>query len=120
MQLNGLICVFVYNLQDDTVGEVSKKVAACTSPRLLSTGSLGQLHTLLLIAEGMVVAKFKRIGILNAVISLLAAYYAFNAQYLRGTTGHSKNIFVFLEHILVSEQKAAVPVNVEHFLSMMK
>ena len=57
---------------------------------------------------------------LNAVISLLAAYYAFNAQYPRGTTGHSKNIFVFLEHILVSEQKAAVPVNVEHFLSMMK
>lgn len=95
-------------------------MAACTSPRLLSTGSLGQLHTLVLVAEGMVVAKFKKIGILNAVISLLAAYYTFNAQYPRGTTGHSKNVFVFLDHILISERKTAVPVNVEHFLAMMK
>ena len=102
------------------MGEVSKKVAACTSPRLLSTGSIGHLHALLLIAEGMIVVKFRKMSILNAVICLLASYYAFNAQYPQGTTGHSKNIFVFLQHILILERKAAVPVNVEHFLSMMK
>ena len=102
------------------MGKVEKKVAECTSPRLLSTGSLGQLHSLILIAEGMVVAKFRRMNILNAVISLLAAYYTFNAQYPRGKTGHSKNIFVFLDHLLISEQRTAVPVSVEHFLAMMK
>ena len=102
------------------MGEVNKRVADCTSPRLLSTGTIGDLHTLLLVAEGMVVAKFKKITILNSVICLMASYYAFNAQYPRGTTGHRKNVFVFLEHMLIAQQKTAVPVNVEHFLTLMK
>ena len=103
------------------MGELNKRVADCTSPKLLSTGTIGDLHTLLLIAEGMVVTKFRKITILNAVISLMASYYAFNAQYPRGTTGHSKNVFVFLEHMLIAQQKTvAVPVSVEHFLTLMK
>ena len=103
------------------MGDVmNKRVAECTSPRLLSTRSIAELHTSLLFPEGMVVAKFKKISILNSVICLMASYYVFNAQYRRGAIGHSKNIFVFLEHILIAEQKTAVPVNVEHFLSLMK
>ena len=98
-------------LDDDTVDEVNyKKVAVCTSPRLLSTGSIGQLHSLIFMAEGMIVAKFRKMSILNAVICLLSSYYVFNAQYPQGKTGHSKNIFVFLEHLLISDRKTAVPV----------
>ena len=51
-------------------------------------------------------------GSLNAVICLLSSYYAFNAQYPLGKTGHSKNVFVFLKHTIISERKAAVPVSV--------
>ena len=111
-----------YNQQDDSVGEVTKKIQQCTSPRLLSTGTLSKMHSLMLVAEGMVVAKLKAVNILNAVICLLAAYYAFNAEYPKGVTGHSKNVFLFLEHLLIpcSGKKKSLPLSVEHFISSMK
>ena len=58
-----------------------------------------------MIAEGMIVVKFKKAAILNAVICLLAAYYTFNVHYPWDTAGHNKNIFLFLEHVLISEKK---------------
>ncbi len=111
-----------YNQQDDSVGEVTRKIQQCTSPRLLSTGTLSKMHCLMIVAEGMVVAKLKAINILNAVICLLSAYYAFNAEYPKGVTGHSKNVFLFLEHLLIpcSEKKKSLPLSVEHFISLMK
>ncbi len=80
------------------------------------------MHSLMLVAEGMVVAKLKAVNILNAVICLLSAYYAFNAEYPKGVTGHSKNVFLFLEHLLIpcSGKKKSLPLSVEHFISSMK
>ena len=74
-----------------------------TSSKLVSTGSLiDEMHCLSLVAEGMVVVKLKATSIVNAMICLISSYYAFNADYLKGATGHSKNVFIFLEHILLS------------------
>ncbi len=69
--------------------------------KLLSTGTLNNMHSLMLVAEGMVVANVKAVNILNAVICLLANYYAFNAEYPKGVTGHSKNVFLFLRHVMI-------------------
>ena len=44
-------------------------------------GPLTRCTPLMLLAEGMVVAKLKNLNILNAVICLLSAYYVFNAEY---------------------------------------
>lgn len=70
-----------------------------------------------LIAEGMVVVKFKTTNILNAVICLLSSYYVFNAEYPNGGNGQSKNVFLFLEHLLISAQGKSLPMGVENFLS---
>ena len=116
--------IFLFeNPQNDTVaGNVTQKIEACTSPKLLSTGSLESINSLMLIAEGMVVTKFKTNNIVNAVICLLSSYYAFNAEYPKGTTGHSKNIFMFLEHLLLPSggKKRLMPISVDHFITSMK
>ena len=53
-------CFCFYN-QQDSVGEVTKKIQQCTSPRLLSSGTLNNMHSPMLVAEGMVVAKLKAV-----------------------------------------------------------
>ena len=97
------------NQQDNSVvGEVTRKIEKCTSPKLLSTGTLNEMHSLVLVAKGMVVTKLRNPNILNAVICLLSAYYAyyvFNAEYPRGVTGHSKNVFFFVFGALASPWK---------------
>ena len=59
--------------------DVKSKIANCTAPKLISTGTVTNVNSLVLAAEGIVVMKFKNSEILNAVICLLAAYYGFNA-----------------------------------------
>jgi hypothetical protein len=71
----------------------------------------------------MVIAKLKTASVLNAVICLLAAYYIFNAEYPKRVTGHSKNVFLFLEHFLIpcsGKKRLILPMAVEHFISAMK
>ena len=104
-------------LQDDS--EVASKIKGCSTPRILATGPLEEISSISLIAEGMVVNKFKSCNIVNAVICLLAAYYVFNAQYPKGPTGHSKNIYMFLEHVLLGNSSQSLPIGVENFLSQM-
>ena len=93
-----------------------------TSPKLVSTGSLDEMHCLSLVGEGMVVVKLKPTSIVNAMICLISSYYAFNADYPKGATGHSKNVFIFLEHILLSGVcgKTVFPMAVENFVLSMK
>jgi hypothetical protein len=54
------------------------------SAKLLSTGTLEEMHSLMLVAEGMVVTKLKTASIVNAVICLPATYYVVNAEYPKG------------------------------------
>ena len=51
----------------------------------------------------MVVKRFKNTNILNTIklFFILSAFYAFDAEYPKETTGHSKNVFLFLKHILI-------------------
>ena len=56
-------------------------VKKSTSPKLPSTGSLNDIHSLALVAEGMIVVKFKQFYALNAVVCLLAAFYVIDAEY---------------------------------------
>ena len=46
---------------------------------------------------------FKNTNILNTIklFFILSAFYAFDAEYPKETTGHSKNVFLFLKHILI-------------------
>ena len=53
----------------------------------------------------MMVAKFRIMNILNAVITQLATYIHLMPQYQRGITEHSKNVLCFWTHILISEQR---------------
>jgi hypothetical protein len=90
--------MYLFPIQDEGAARnVSTKIENCTSPKLLSTGTLEEMHSLMLVAEGMVVTKLKTASIVNAVICLLATYYVVNAEYPKGVTGHSKNVFLFLE-----------------------
>ena len=40
---------------------------------------------------------------LTAVVTLLASFYAHNSVYSKGLCGQSKNVFLFLEYILLPE-----------------
>ena len=81
---------------------VDDEIAATTAPRLISTGAkVDGIQPLVLAAEGMVVCRFKKINILNAVVTVIASYYLFNADDPKGLGGHSKNANLFLEHILI-------------------
>ena len=61
------------------------------------------------------VCQFKKINILNAVVTLIASYYLFNADYPKGLGGHSKNVYLFLEYILIPELRSnrSLPISVE-------
>jgi hypothetical protein len=96
---------------------ISKLINDSKSPKLVSTGTFEDVQSLSLIAEGMVICKFRQLTILNAVIVLISSYYTFNAVYPKGITGHSRNIFLFLEYILLGECTAPLPIGVEHFIS---
>lgn len=85
-----------------------------TTPQLLATGSIEELSTPALAAEGMVVCQFRPMAIVNAVIILLANFYAFNTAYPKG---QCKNIFVLLDHLLLGKQDSSLPIAVEHFMS---
>ena len=106
-------------MQNDSEVQHAERVKACSAPRLLATGSLEELSSLALIAEGMVVVKFKTSTIVSAVTCLIAAYYVFNAEYPKGETGHSKNIYMFLEHILLGRNNQTLPICVENFLAQL-
>ena len=95
--------------QSNSSGDDFKSnIANCTTPKLISTGIVTNVDSLVLAAEGMVVIKFKNSEILNAVLCLLAAYYAFNAQYPKGQScGQTKNVYLFLEHILINKGKCS-------------
>lgn len=82
---------------------ISKLIDDRRSPKLVSTKTFVDDHSLTLIAEGMAICKFRQLSILNAVIVLLSSYYAFNAVYPKGFTGHSKNIFLCLDYTLLGE-----------------
>ena len=89
-----------------------------TSPRLISTGDIKEIHELCLASEGMVVCKFRPPSILSAVATLLGSFYCFNMEFPKGIGGSEKNTFLFLEHILLGQASATLPLSVaEHVLS---
>ena len=97
---------------------MSNIIKNSTSPKLLSTGSIQDLHSISLIAEGMAVIKFKQCTILNAVLCLLSAFFVFNAEYPKAGNGQTKNIYLFLDQMLISKEgKLNLPIGVENFLS---
>ena len=92
-----------------------------TSPKLVSTGSIENLHSISLIAEGMAVIKFKQNAILNAVVCLLSAFFVFNAEYPKAGNGQTKNIYLFLDQLLIAKKgKPNLPIGVENFLSYLQ
>ena len=90
-------------LWDDSQSNVDEIIRTCSTPRLFALGSLEEINMLALIAGGMVIIKFRAPKILNGVTYLLGACYCFNAEYPKGPNGHSKNIYLFLEHIPISD-----------------
>ena len=71
-----------------------------TSPRLISTGDINDIHELCLASEGMVVCKFRPPSILSAVATLLGSFYCFNM----GVGGsEKKHISVFRAHAVRSD-----------------
>ena len=105
-------------LQNDSEEDSEKEVEATTAPRFISTGAtFDDVQSLVLAAEGMVVCHFKQLNILTTVITLIASYYLFNADYPKGLGGHSKNIYLFLEHMLLPKLRhgsaAQLPISVE-------
>ena len=79
-------------LQNDSYVGAESEIAATTAPRLISTGAtVGDMQSLVLAAEGMVV-------------------------FPKGLDGHSKNIYLFLEYILIPELRRSnhsLPISVE-------
>ena len=65
------------------------KIEECKSPKILSTCTLDNINSMMLVAEGIVVTKLRMINILNAMVCLLSSYYTFNAEYPKGIAGHS-------------------------------
>ena len=62
--------------------ECRKRDTCKNSAHLISTGAtIDDVQSLVLAAEGMVVCRFKNINILSAVVTLLASYCVFNADY---------------------------------------
>ena len=86
--------------QNDTVaGDVTRKIEECKSRKKLSTGTL--VHTLMLVAEEIVVTKFRKMNILNAVICSLLSYFTFlmkNMHFLvRSNTVYFRvSIFIYI------------------------
>ena len=85
--------------------------------------SVSQIDSIVLVAEGMVIMKFKHVNILNAIFCLFSCYYLLNAQYpIASTCAQVKNVYLFLDYILISNEecRAALPVGVEQFLSKIR
>ena len=90
--------------QENAECDNAKEVEATTAPRLISFGgTVDDITSINLAAEGMILCKFKKVNILTAVITLMASFYALNAAYPKGPCGQSKNVFLLLEYILISQ-----------------
>ena len=63
------------------------------------------------------VCKFRPPSILAAVASLLGSFYSFNMEFPKGIGGSEKNVFLFLEYMLLGQTSATLPLSVEHVLS---
>ena len=87
------------------------------SQRLISTGDIKDIHQLCLASERMVVCKFRPTSILSVVATLLGSFYCFNMEFPKGVGRSEKNIFLFLEHMLLGQTSATLPLSVEHVLS---
>jgi len=106
--------------------DANGEVEVTTAPRLISTGGyFDDIQSLMLAAEGMVVCKFKKFDIVNAILSLIGSYYLFNADYPKGPGGQSKNTYLFLEKILLSNftkqnRPAQLPIGVQTVVMQLK
>lgn len=113
-------------LQNDSEVDANGEVEMTTAPRLISTGrSFDDIQSLVLAGEGMVVCKFKKFDIVNAVLSLIGCYFLFNADYPKGPGGQSKNTYLFLEKILLSNftkqnRPANLPIGVQTVVSQLR
>ncbi|XP_028407472.1 uncharacterized protein LOC114530084 [Dendronephthya gigantea] len=107
-----------WKIVDITEGatNITKVIEQSSTPRLVSAGTVLNVESLCLAAEGMVVCKFGPVNaILNAVVTLLASFYVFNASYPGGLP---KNIFTFLEHVLeLNTTHSSLPIAVDNFMS---
>jgi hypothetical protein len=55
-----------------------------------------------------------------SVFSLISSFYAFNIFYPNGNGGQGKNVFLFLEHILLPEKHRSstkLPLAVDTFIA---
>jgi len=88
--------------------DANGEVEVTTAPRLISTGGyFNDIQSLMLAAEGMVVCKFKKFDIVNAILSLIGSYFLFNVDYPKGPGGQSKkHISIFRENFIVKFYKA--------------
>ena len=113
----------LYNYSEvDANGEVEMT----TAPRLISTGrSFDDIQSLVLAGEGMIVCKFKKFDIVNAVLSQIGCYFFFSADNPKGPGGQSKNTYLFLEKILLSNftkqnRPAHLPIGVQTVVSQLR
>jgi len=68
-------------------------VEATTAPRLISFGgTIDNIVSINLAAEGMILCEVKKVNFLTALITLLASFYALNAAYPKCPGGQSKNV----------------------------
>ena len=63
------------------------------------------------------VCKFRPPSILSAVATLLGSFYCFNMEFPKGIGGCEKNVFLFLEYMLLGQASATIPLSVENVLS---
>ena len=96
---------------------MEKLIESTTSPRLISTGGVAVIDELCLASEGMVVCQFRPPSILIAVATLLGSFYSFILQFPKGSGGSEKNIFLLIEHVLLGQNSATLPLSVEHVLT---
>ena len=106
--------------------DANGEVEVTTAPRLISTGgSFDDIQSLMLAAEGMAVCKFKKCDIVNAILSLIGSYCVFNADYPKSPGDQSKNTYLFLEKILLSNftkqnRPAQLPIGVQTVVMQLK
>ncbi|XP_028417217.1 uncharacterized protein LOC114543832 [Dendronephthya gigantea] len=92
---------------DESIDKVIESVVA---PKLIGSGQYGSITPLYLVAEGEVIIKFPNTGLINALVVLLAAYYAFNIKY----PNKGRNLFSFIEATLLGnfeDAKKRVSIN---------
>ena len=75
------------------------------------------VHSLSLIAEGMVVIKrFTSKNILNAVLCFISFVFVFDAEYPKAASSLEK-CFLFLDGILIRKHEKTLPMGVEMLFS---